>query len=103
MADMYFYAKIFSEPLQEFLNKTLNTEYLKWSKRTAWEVVCECVKHKRLRAVLCGQFGNYGMHPAEASFIIQAGICAHYIGGAYYPIGGSQEIARALIPTIEKA
>ena len=28
---------------------------------------------------------------------------AHYMDGGYYPVGGSQEISRALIPTIEAA
>lgn len=102
-ADMYFYAKIFSKPLQWFLNLALNGEYLKWSATTAWDAVSSLIQSPRLKSILCGQFGDYGVHPEQASFTIQAGITAHYMGGAYYPIGGSQEIARALIPTIERS
>ena len=48
-------------------------------------------------------FGNYGLTPEKGSFVIQAGIVAHYMDGGYYPVGGSQEISKALIPTIEAA
>ena len=101
-ADMYFYGKIFWKPIQKFLNRFVNGEYFSYAMKSTWEVVCECVKSKRLRAILCGQFGDYGLKPEESSFLIQAGITAHYLDGAYYPVGGSQEISRALIGTIEK-
>ena len=39
----------------------------------------------------------------DTLFPLQAGIAAHYLGGAYYPVGGPQRISRALIPTIEAA
>ena len=53
-----------------------------------------------LKAILLGQFGDYGMIPEEASFFIHAGVVAHYLDGGYYPIGGPQVISKALIPTI---
>ena len=43
------------------------------------------------------------MSPNEASFFIHAGIVGHYLEGAFYPVGGPQEISRALIPTILSA
>ena len=103
MADLYYYAKLFHPIVQWVLNKTLNREYFRWASRSTWDVVSELTTNKRLRAILCGQFGDYGLKPQDSSFLIQAGITAHYMDAAYYPIGGSQEISRALIPTITDA
>jgi hypothetical protein len=103
MADLYYYAKLFHPIVQWVLNKTLNREYFRWASRSTWDVVSELTANKRLRAILCGQFGDYGLKPQDSSFLIQAGITAHYMDAAYYPIGGSQEISRALIPTITDA
>ncbi|GMH63170.1 hypothetical protein TL16_g03645 [Triparma laevis f. inornata] len=108
-ADMYFYGKMFPKYIQSLLNKYLNAEYFKYANSTTWDVVTKLIKNidstsgKRLRAILCGQFGDYGLKPQDSSFLIQAGIVAHYMGGAYYPVGGSQRISKAIVPTIEKA
>lgn len=51
----------------------------------------------RLRSVLCAQFGYYGLPPSRASFAVQALVTRHYLHGAYYPVGGAQEIARTLL------
>jgi all-trans-retinol 13,14-reductase len=103
LADMYFYGKLFHPWIQWFLNKFVNGEYFKWAGKNTWDVISELTDDKELRSLLCGQFGDYGLHPRDASFLIQAGIAAHYLDGAYYPVGGSQEISRAIIPTIEEA
>jgi all-trans-retinol 13,14-reductase len=102
-ADMYFYARMFSRPVQWLLNKFMNKEYFKYANTSTWDMVSSLTTNKRLRAILCGQFGDYGLKPQDSSFLIQAGIAAHYLGGAYYPIGGSGNIAKAIIPTIEAA
>ena len=31
----------------------------------------ELTGEKRLRAILCGQFGDYGLKPQDSSFLIQ--------------------------------
>ena len=102
-ADMYFYGKLFSPWIQYLLNKLVNKEYFEFASKSTWDVVCQLTSNKRLRGILCGQFGDYGLKPQDSSFLIQAGITAHYLGGAFYPIGGSQMISKALIPTIEAA
>lgn len=50
----------------------------------------------RLRAVLAGINGTYGVPPSQASFLAHAGVFLHYAGGAWYPAGGGQPIADAL-------
>ncbi len=100
---------MFPKYIQSLLNKYLNAEYFKYANSTTWDVVTKLIKNidstsgKRLRAILCGQFGDYGLKPQDSSFLIQAGIVAHYMGGAYYPVGGSQRISKAIVPTIERA
>jgi all-trans-retinol 13,14-reductase len=103
LADGYFFAKLFPVWVQRLLNCVANREYFKWARATTWSVVSELTPNPRLRALLCGQWGDYGLKPEDSSFLIQAGIVAHYLGGAYYPVGGSQQISAALIPTIEAA
>ncbi|HRY09055.1 MAG: NAD(P)/FAD-dependent oxidoreductase [Actinobacteria bacterium] len=50
----------------------------------------------RLRAVLAGINGTYGLPPSRASFFVHAGVFLHYANGAWYPQGGGQPIADAL-------
>ena len=108
-ADLYFYGKMFPRFVQSLINKYLNKEYFTYANTTTWDMVTSLIKNptttpgKRLRAILCGQFGDYGLKPQDSSFLIQAGIVAHYMEGAYYPVGGSQRISKAIVPTIEKA
>ncbi len=54
----------------------------------------------RLRTVLAGINGTYGVPPARASFFVHAGVFLHYAGGAWYPQGGGQPIADALARVI---
>jgi len=103
LAEMYFYGKLFHEWIQCAMNWTVNKEYFRWANRTTESVLLEVTSNARLRAILAGQWGDYGLTPEHSSFLIHAGIAAHYLDGAYYPVGGSQEISRAIIPTIEKA
>lgn len=55
----------------------------------------------RLRRVLAAQWGYYGVAPSRASFAMQALVTKHFLHGAYYPEGGSPEIARTLLQTVQ--
>jgi all-trans-retinol 13,14-reductase len=74
----------------------------KWWGRTTEAVLTEMISDKRLRAVLAAQRGDYGPDPRESSFGLHAVIMRHYMNGAYYPVGGANAIAKALIPVIEE-
>lgn len=79
-------------------------EIRKWWGRSSAEVLSQLVSDPKLRAVLLAQKGNYGGAAAsEISFGVHALIMRHYFNGAYYPIGGAQAFAKALVPAIEKA
>ena len=102
-ADIHFFGKLFPKWVEWLLERTLGARYQALASRTVSSVLDELFTSSALKALLLGQYGDYGMLPSEASFFIHAGIVAHYIEGAFYPIGGPQVISRALIPTITGA
>jgi all-trans-retinol 13,14-reductase len=81
----------------------LRRGYLRYATRTTLDVMRELTSDEELIAVLTGQFGDYGLSPARSSFAMHASVAAHYLGGAWYPVGGASTIARAFAPVIEGA
>ena len=76
-------------------------EFFESTRETAIDVIVKFTKNKRLQAVLMGQFGDYGKSPNEESFFVHASVVNHYLDGAWYPRGGSEEIAKRIVPIIE--
>lgn len=64
------------------------------------EVLEGLTKNQQLIAVLTGQWGDYGLPPADAAFIMHAAVTKHYFAGGNYPVGGSWKIAETIIPVI---
>ena len=58
---------------------------------------------ERLKAVLASQWGDYGLPPGKSALVIHALIVTHYFDGGYYPVGGSNQIAKNVIPVVEEA
>jgi phytoene dehydrogenase-like protein len=56
-----------------------------------------------LRAVLCSQWGDYGLPPSRSAFAVHAVVAHHYLHGASYPEGGAGTIAEAAAARIEAA
>ena len=69
--------------------------------RTIAEFFADHVRDPKLRAVMLGQSGDYGLPPSKVSAMLHAGLANHYFSGAYYPVGGGQVIADRLAATIE--
>ena len=67
------------------------------------EVLEGLTANQELIGVLTGQWGDYGMVPAEASFLMHANVVKHYFGGGSYPVGGSWRIADTIAPVIRQA
>ncbi len=67
------------------------------------EVLEGLTRNQELIGVLTGQWGDYGMVPAEASFMMHATVVKHYFGGGSYPVGGSWRMADTIIPVIRAA
>ena len=66
------------------------------------DVIDQLTDNEKLKTVLTAQFGYYGVTPSRASFAMQALVAKHYFHGAYYPEGGSGEIARTLLRTVSE-
>ena len=56
-----------------------------------------------LIGVLTGQWGDYGLPPAQGSFAMHAMIANHYFDGGSYPIGGGGSFLASMGPLIERA
>jgi all-trans-retinol 13,14-reductase len=57
-----------------------------------------------LRTVLCYSWGDYGTPPESSHFLMQATLSNHFMKqGAFYPEGGSSEIAHSIIPVVERS
>lgn len=59
--------------------------------------------HSQLKALLVSQWGDYGLPPQKSAFVAHAMVVGHYLKGGYYPVGGSEEIAKAILPVIREA
>ncbi len=82
------------------INKLFNRKGKALWTTTTEEVLNECGITGKLRTLLTLHWGYYGSIPSESSFAIHALTHAHFWNGAYYPVGGSQSVASALLGTI---
>jgi all-trans-retinol 13,14-reductase len=78
-------------------------EFLSFAGRTTRQVLEELTTNQRLIAVLTGQYGDYGLPPAESSFAMHATVAHHYFEGGFYPVGGAGRIAETVVPLITAA
>ena len=56
-----------------------------------------------LRTLLTTHWGDYGVEPARSAFVAHAMIVGHYMNGAWFPRGGSAQIARMIEKGITSA
>lgn len=80
----------------------MRSKLLKNARKTTAEVLESITSNKKLRAVLAGQFGDYGLAPKDSSFAIHAMVSNHYFNGGAYPVGGSARIAETIYPLIKE-
>ncbi|NXI53314.1 RETST reductase, partial [Chloroceryle aenea] len=66
------------------------------------DVVNALTANRELRAVFSYIFPTYGVVPSKASFSMHSILVSHFLHGAWYPKGGSGEIAFHTIPVIRK-
>lgn len=99
--------KILPLPVAQFLNKcgllTRFSPYLRASTQSLAEVLRQLPASQELQAVLSYIFPTYGVTPSHTTFAMHALLVDHYIKGAFYPRGGSSEIAFHTIPVIQRA
>jgi phytoene dehydrogenase-like protein len=68
---------------------------------TIGRVLDDVTTDRRLRAVILGQHGDYGLPPSRVSAMLHLGLADHYFKGAYYPRGGGQILADRLAQAVE--
>jgi all-trans-retinol 13,14-reductase len=98
---LYFVEKALNPFLSAILGRWLRNKSLKGNKTTL-EALSRLTKNKKLIAVLTGQFGDYGLPPAQSSFMMHAMLVKHYMAGGNYPVGGSGKIFECIAPTVTK-
>ncbi|NWI34993.1 RETST reductase, partial [Sula dactylatra] len=77
--------------------------FFQLASRSLKEVVDGLTTNHELRAVFSYAFPSYGMVPSKASFSMHGILVNHFLHGAWYPKGGTGEIAFHIIPVIQKA
>jgi all-trans-retinol 13,14-reductase len=99
----YFMAKALPNAIAAIAGPLMRRSFMRLAGRTTRSVLEDLTRDQKLIAVLTGQWGNFGLPPAESSFAIHALVANHYFDGAYYPVGGASRIAQAIAPVIEAA
>jgi len=102
-AQLFFAEKAMPPFVSRLFGGMMRRPMLKDATRTTREVIEEITQNQELIGVLTGQFGDYGLVPAESTFFIHAMVTSHYFRGAAYPTGGSGRIAESILPVIERA
>lgn len=100
---LYYLDRALPGAVSRIAGPLLRHRYLRYATRTTLEVLRELTSNEELIGVLTGQFGDYGLPPSRSSFAMHAAVAAHYLGGAWYPMGGAGAIAKAFAPVIEQA
>lgn len=99
----YYMARLASGPLAMPADLLLARKARGWFDRTTADVIAGLTDDPRLRTVFAAQWGYYGSAPSRSSFAMQALVVRHFLRGAYYPVGGSGEIARQLLRRVAEA
>ena len=94
----YYGMKVFPGWVGKWLRKWNSRMFLKLSDITTLEMLHTFTRNEKLIGVLCGQYGDYGLPPAQSSFAMHAILVNHYFNGGYYPVGGSAKIAENIYP-----
>jgi all-trans-retinol 13,14-reductase len=100
---MYFAEKALPRLIARLAAPLMRAPFLRWARRTTADVLAEVTTNRELAGVLAGQWGDYGLPPAQSSFAVHAIIAAHYFEGASFPVGGASSLAASIAPVIESA
>lgn len=99
----YFAKRFLPEFMQSAVGSAFDKRSGNYMNRTTKEVLDDCVQDPQLASVLCGQWGDYGVPPAQSSFAMHAAVAKHYLGGASFPVGGASQIAHHIEPVIRRS
>ena len=97
----YFSQKALSGLLGSITYPFMTRKFFKHSDQTTLDVLSGLTNNHKLIGVLTGQWGDYGLPPAQSSFAMHASVARHYLDGGNYPIGTSRRIAETISDLIE--
>jgi all-trans-retinol 13,14-reductase len=99
---LYFAEKALPRPIAALFGGLMRKGWLKYAGQTTAQVLDGITQNQQLRAVLTGQWGDYGLPPQQSSFAIQAMVASHYRHGGCYPVGGSAQFATTIVAELER-
>ncbi len=99
----YYLSRTLPKALAPLLRRSVAKDAHAQLARRTKDVLDELTDNEQLKAVFAAQWGYYGSVPSRSSFAIQALTVKHFMHGAYYPVGGSSEIATQLLQTVKDA
>lgn len=74
----------------------------RFGSQTTGQYLKRHIRSPALRALLATQWGDYGLPPARSPLALHATIVTHYLQGAWFPAGGSAQIARTIEAVLER-
>lgn len=98
----YFVDKALPAVVSAVAGPFIRRKFYRWSDRTTADVLQQITPDPMLRAVLAGQYGDYGLPPSQSSFAIHAMVVNHYLEGGAYPVGGASVIAAGAAAVLAK-
>jgi len=75
---LYFAEKAMPRPVARIAGGLMRAPFLRWAGRTTLEVLRTLTSNDDLIALLTGQWGNYGLPPAQSTFGIHAVVAGRY-------------------------
>jgi len=100
---LFFAEKALPSMVSSVFGGLMRRPLLKEARVTTRQVLESLTQDQELIGVLTGQWGDYGLVPAQSSFFIHAMVASHYLNGGAYPVGGASQIAATILPVIEAA
>ncbi|MBI2602195.1 MAG: NAD(P)/FAD-dependent oxidoreductase [Deltaproteobacteria bacterium] len=102
-SEPHYALKVAPRFIDTLLSPLLCRSFQKYSSITVKTALEQVTPNKKLQSVLATQWGDYGLPPQRASFVIHAMVVAHYLNGGNYPVGGSAQLANTIVPVIKEA
>lgn len=98
----FFFEKSLKPLMSKTVGSILRNRFNRYAQKTTAEVLDSLTDNTRLKAVLAGQCGNYGLTPRDSSFGAHAIVVNHFLNGGFYPRGGADQIWKTIIKNIVK-
>jgi len=96
-------SKLMPPSLRKLFWRVLPRKYKKYMGVTAKEILEELTSNKKLISLLCSLWIDTGGRPDQATFMLTASVFRGLPKeGGCYPVGGSESMARTIVPVIER-